>query len=149
MRYIISLLTLMVFIAGCNSPSRATPLTKTENDPRAKSLFERNCAVCHITTKPKDRSKLVAPPIAGVMWHVKQHYPNRAEAIRFIVDYVQNPSHAKALCPSVKRFGLMPPLKLPKEDLEAIAAYIYDNYPPRGFKHRPMGKGMGKGMMGR
>ena len=102
-----------------------------------KTLFEQNCASCHITTKPtpEQRKNMVAPPIAGVMWHVKERFKTKDEAVRFIVDYVQNPSQEKALCPSVRRFGLMPKLSLPKETLQKIADYIYDTYPPKGFVH--------------
>jgi len=103
---------------------------------KGKELFERHCVMCHSLTRPKDPKNMVAPAIAGVMFHVKERYPNKEDAVRFIVDYVRSPSHDKALCPSVKRFGLMPPINLPKEDLEAIASYLFDNFPPEGFKHR-------------
>ncbi|NPA83487.1 MAG: cytochrome c [Epsilonproteobacteria bacterium] len=137
-------LAITLSLAGCGNASKATSLSqRTQPKPDGKFLFQQNCAVCHTTSRPKDPAKLVAPPIMGVMWHVKQRYPTKEEAIRFIVDYVQNPSHTKALCPSVRRFGLMPPIRhLSQEELEAIASYIFDTYPPRGFRHPPMGRGM-------
>ncbi len=112
-----------------------------------KELFEANCMACHATKKPQNKKDMTAPAIMGVMYHVKQRYPNKADAVRFIVDYVKNPSPQKALCPSVKRFGLMPKLDLDDKTLTKIAEYIYDNYPPQGFKH-PKGKGMGMKRMG-
>ncbi len=129
---------IIILVNGCS----AQDIAPSSLSLQGKELFQRHCTMCHITSKPKDRSKLVAPPIMGVMWHVKERYPKKGDAVRFIVDYVRSPSHDKALCPSVKRFGLMPPLHLPKKDLEAIASYIYDNFPPKGFQHP-------KGMMGR
>ncbi len=140
--YLLGSLVIALLLTGCGAQNTQKPtLLKSSND-KGKELFQRHCAMCHKTSKPKDRSKLVAPPIMGVMWHVKERYPKKGDAVRFIVDYVRSPSHDKALCPSVKRFGLMPPLHLPKKDLEAIASYIYDNFPPKGFQHP-------KGMMGR
>ena len=109
---------------------------------RGKALFERHCVSCHSTTRPKDRSKMVAPPISGVMFHIKERFKNRDEAIAFIVDYIPHPTREKAICPSVRRFGLMPAMNLPKEDLEAIAEHLWENYPPAGFVHPKTGPKM-------
>jgi hypothetical protein len=79
----------------------------------------------------------------GVMFHVKQKYPTKEEAVKFIVDYVNNPSIDKALCPSVKRFGVMPKLGIDETSLKAIAEFIYDNYPPQSFRHPQMGMQQG------
>ncbi|NPA57399.1 MAG: cytochrome c [Epsilonproteobacteria bacterium] len=153
----------LALLSGCSAQSAQKVTGVAERSTAAPSsrgevLFKQNCAVCHVTRRPADRSKLVAPPIAGVMFHVKERYPKREDAVAFIVDYVRNPSHAKALCPSVKRFGLMPRLQLPRKELEEIANYLFDNYPPQGFRHgrgmgrgrggRGMGMGMGEGMQG-
>jgi hypothetical protein len=74
----------------------------------------------------------------GVMRHVKIEYPNKKEAINFIVDYTLNPTKEKAICVNkkIEKFGLMPSQKksVTKEELSLIAEYIYDNYPPVGFK---------------
>ena len=114
-----------------------------------KALFKQKCTVCHITTKPtpKQRSQMVAPPAPGVMFHVKKKYPNKADAVAFIVDYAHNPSKEKALCPSIRRFGVMPSQKgaVTKDELKTIASYMFDTFPPAGFKH-PKGMGMGMGM---
>lgn len=114
----------------------------------AKQTFEAKCAMCHTTTIPQDRSKLVAPPIMGVMRHVKMHYPNKAEAINFIVDYVMNPSKQKAVCmpQKIQRFGLMPSLKgqISVDELKEVAGWLYDNFPPVNFKG-----GMKGGMQGK
>jgi len=110
-----------------------------------KTLFQQKCSSCHMTTKPtpQQRSQMVAPPIMGVMFHIKQKFQNKADAIDFIIDYTLNPSKEKALCPSVKRFGLMPSQKnmVTIDELKAIASYIYDTFPPANFKH-PKGMGM-------
>jgi len=112
------------------------------SDEAAKELFKTKCASCHQTTRPDDISTLVAPPIMGVMKHVKMEYSNRDEAVAFMVDYVINPTREKAVCipRSIKRFGLMPSQKgnVTKEELRKIVSYLYDNFPKRGFKHRGM-----------
>ena len=108
-------------------------------------LFKEKCAVCHMQTKPTPEQKknMVAPPVMGVMFHIKEKYgDDKKKAIEFIKDYVMNPSEDKALClpRSIKRFGLMPSQKgsVTQEELEKIAEYMYDNFPPKGFKHPKM-----------
>ena len=113
------------------------------------SLFDAKCAMCHVTNRPSDMSTLVAPPIMGVMNHVKMTYPNKVNAVKFIVNYVQEPSRSKAVCmpQKIQRFGLMPSQKgnVTPEELAAIASWLYDNYPPKGLRGRGMGKGTGRG----
>jgi cytochrome c len=105
--------------------------------------------MCHIKSMPKDKSKLIAPPLMGVMRHVKMAYPTKKSAVDFIVDYVQNPSKSKAICMPQKlaRFGVMPSQKgnITPENLRKVASWMYDNYPPANF--RGMGGNMStKGM---
>ena len=107
-------------------------------------LFDQKCSICHIKTKPTPqiRQTMVAPPIMGVMFHIKEKYSNKDEAVKFISDYVINPSKDKALClpKSIKKFGLMPSQKknVTKEELKKIAEYIYDNFPPKSYRHPKM-----------
>jgi len=65
-------------------------------------------------------------------------YNTKEDAVKFIADYVLHPSKEKALCKpqKIKRFGLMPSQKgnVTKEELEKIAGWLYDNFPPKWFK---------------
>lgn len=112
-----------------------------------ESLFDQKCGACHLKTRPTDMSSLIAPPAIGVMRHVKTAYHNKKSAVAFVVDYVLHPSEKKALCmpQKIRRFGLMPSQKgnVTKEELEAIAAWMYDRFPPEGLG---CGKGHGMGM---
>ncbi len=101
-------------------------------------LFESKCAMCHVTKPPKDMSTLVAPPVFGVIRHVKMTYSNEAEALAFMRSYVMEPSAAKAVCmpQKLKKFGVMPSQKgnVTPQELEVITKWMYDNFPPKGFK---------------
>ena len=118
-----------------------------QNNTKAEELFKNKCASCHSTTRPTDMNRVVAPAIMGVMRHVKMSYPNKKDAVAFIKDYVVNPTKEKAVCMpmKIKRFGLMPSQKgnVTDEELEVIANWMFDNFPPKGFK----GMGHGRGMM--
>ncbi|MEA3372166.1 MAG: cytochrome c [Campylobacterota bacterium] len=100
-----------------------------------EELFKAKCAVCHMTTPPTDFSKLVAPPVFGVMRHVKMQYPNKDEAVKFIKEYTLDPQVGKAVCmpQKIKRFGLMPSQKgkVTPEELERIAVWMFDNFPTK------------------
>ncbi len=121
--------------------------------PTAEQLFDTKCAVCHIKTRPADKSALIAPPVMGVMRHVKEHYGDKATAVAFISDYVMNPQRSKAVCMprSIKRFGLMPSQKgaVTEAEVQQIAGWMYDNYPPQGMTGKScQGSGSGKGKAG-
>lgn len=80
---------------------------------------------------------LVAPPIMGVMKHVKEAKPTRSEAVAFVVDYIFDPSASKAVCmpQAIKRFGLMPSQRgnLSREEALQIAEYLYDHFGSGGM----------------
>ena len=96
-------------------------------------LFKAKCSACHITSRPHNVSTLVAPPIMGVMRHVKMNFNTKKEAVVFISDYALHPTRSKALCKSQKimHFGVMPSQKgnVTQEELEKIASWMYDNFP--------------------
>ena len=110
----------------------------------AQNLFDNKCSMCHIKTMPQDKSKLVAPPVMGLMHHLKMKYPNKQDAVAFIVDYVQNPTRAKALCKpqKIQHFGLMPSQKgnITPQELQKVASWMFDTYPPSNFKGGMMKK---------
>ncbi|WP_457744680.1 hypothetical protein [Sulfurimonas sp.] len=99
----------------------------------AEKLFDAKCVACHLKVIPSDMSKLIAPPLNGVMRHVKMKYTTKEKAITFIRSYVLNPQKSKALCmpKSIQRFGLMPSQKglVSSTELNEIAQWMYENYP--------------------
>ena len=113
-------------------------LTSTLHAQDGASLFDVKCATCHKTSHSSDKSTLVAPPVMGVMRHVKMKYTTKEEAMAFITEYVLNPEESKAVCmpQKIKRFGLMPSQKgnISKEELQMISGWMYDNFPSKGFQ---------------
>jgi cytochrome c len=111
----------------------------------AEKLFDTKCSMCHVKTPPQDMSTLVAPPLMGVMRHVKMSYDTKESAEAFMIDYVLAPSKDKAVCMPQKmaRFGLMPSQKgnVTKEELKVITGWMYDNFPPANFQGRGLMRG--------
>ena len=144
---------LAILLASCNQ----TTGRKAVAQRKGKALFYQKCNVCHIDSRPtKEQAPyLLAPPIMGVMHHVKNGIKadnpkeKRAKAIAFIVDYVHNPDKSKSLCEehAIKKFGLMPSLRnaVTQEEIRLIANYLYDNFPPKGMNHDKMEKDMHEG----
>lgn len=126
------LLTFSTLIALSLAP------TQSFAQGNGESLFEQKCSMCHLKQRPsaEEMKNMIAPPMMGVMRHVKQAKPERTEAIAFIVDYIDAPAQNKALCmpQSIARFGLMPSQKgsLTAEEAQTVAAYVYDTFGP-GF----------------
>lgn len=121
------LLTLSLFILTLGSEISMA-------QEKGSMLFEEKCAACHLKQRPsfEAMNTMIAPPIMGVMTHVKDVKTTKPEAVKFIVDYIFDPTPAKALCmkQSIERFGLMPSQKgaLTKEEATTIAGFLYDNY---------------------
>ena len=119
-----------------------------------EALFKAKCSMCHITSRPTDISKLIAPPAMGITMHVKMAHSDRNGFKAFVKDYVINPSADKALCEkyTLQRFKVMPSQKgnVTPEELDKIADYLYDNFAKRGGMGcrgmRGMGHGMHRGM---
>ena len=105
-----------------------------------EALFESKCASCHTKIRPADISTLVAPPIMGVMRHVKMQYATKEDAVQFITEYALAPQKSKAVClaDKIKRFGLMPSQQgnVTKEELTLIAGWMYDNFGNQGQGNR-------------
>ena len=113
----------------------------------AEILFDAKCASCHSKTRPTDMSTVVAPALMGVMRHIKMTYPSKDDAVKFMVDYILEPTKEKAICmpQKIERFGLMPSQKgnVTEAELTKITAWMFDNFPPADF--RGMGHGNRKG----
>jgi hypothetical protein len=63
-----------------------------------------------------------------VINHVKGIYPEREAFVKRIVDWVDNPNPKDVLMPgAVQRFGIMPKLGYPREDVRKIAEFLYDH----------------------
>ena len=116
-----------------------------------EQVFEKNCVSCHIKMITKDELLKViktvkAPPMIEVSSQLKGNIKivddlddeiHRAVVIAFIKDYVEYPHLDKSMCRpmALDKFGVMPSLKgkLSAEELDAVAAWVYDYYQGKKF----------------
>ncbi len=109
-----------------------------------EKLLTKKCSSCHnLDMPPKTSPNEPAPPMMAVAFHLRDFLKapspseNREKFISFIQDYVINPSKEKSLCDkkSLESYGMMPSQKgkVTKEELRAIASYMYEHYDPSKF----------------
>ena len=122
-------------------------------EPRAAAkIYEKKCAMCHMSTKPKnkhEKSMMVAPPIAVATRSViigvdaiegpVSDKELRELSIEFLKDYLYEPTRDKGYCEdmSYKKFGSMPSLKgfIKKEELDIVVPWVIDKFAPKKDKN--------------
>lgn len=100
---------------GAVAPQRA--------DDRGKVVFETLCATCHSMNPPA----LKAPPMLMVAGHYVDARSTEDAAMAAMKEWLRGPDSTKSLLPAhaIQRFGLMPPLALPADDIDAVVAYVF------------------------
>lgn len=98
--------------------------TFSASQEQGAEKFQQLCSSCHVA----EGQGKIAPPMFGIVDHVKRAHPNREDFINYIVNWVPYPDASKALMPgAVKKFGVMPALPFPESDLRIVAEFLYDN----------------------
>lgn len=117
--------------------SRVALADKQETE--GKQLFKTYCSSCHGVAGGMDMSKRVAPPAIAVRMHYIGRYADKASFVKAVADWVEKPDESKSLMRgAIRRFNIMPPVAVAREEAEKIAAHIYqgDIEKPAGFdKH--------------
>jgi mono/diheme cytochrome c family protein len=98
-------------------------------ESKGQELFTQKCATCHASKGDAVRSQRVAPPIKNVMYHMNDEFKTKEDIKKHIMDFVVNPTKEKALCPSVRKFGVMPSQKgiVSSKDLETITNWLVND----------------------
>ncbi len=106
---------------------------------QGEKLYQTYCSACHGATGGMDMNKRVAPPLIAVRMHYIGTYPEKPAFVSAVADWVEKPDAGKTFMPgAIRRFNIMPPVSVSRQDAEIIAAYIYDGNieKPAGFdKH--------------
>ncbi len=112
---------------------------------RGYEVFKRSCSTCHRETMtPQELAEvrdtvmkggkppIKAPPMSEVSARVKKFYPTEEEFVKFVKDYITNPSREKSVClpRALKLFGVMPPVGrvLSDEEREAVARWLFHRF---------------------
>ena len=128
--------SMQLFILFLSLVSTAT-IANADEIKKGKQLFQTHCASCHGVAGGMDMSKRKAPPIIAVRKHYIGTYSDKFSFVNTIADWVENPDKNKTqMRGAIRRFGLMPKTTVNRNDVEKIAAYIFEGEidTPAGFQ---------------
>lgn len=108
-----------------------------DNHKEGKQLYKKHCISCHGTAGGMDMSKRVAPPIFAVKMHYIGTYSDKDSFVMAIADWLQNRDADNSMMRgAIRRFGVMPAVKVTRDEAEKIASYIFEGNleSPEGFQ---------------
>ena len=117
-----------IFLGASLLLASSVTLFASQNS-NGSELFAQKCGICHLMKRPADKSTMIAPPAMGLMFHMGEDVGSDNKILAHINDFVMNPTKEKAICKSVKRFGLMPSQKelITKKELDTVAKWMIQN----------------------
>ncbi len=157
---ILYILAILLVITGCKDAKKSDyivvdnptniDVVASESHP-GKKFMETLCYTCHDATTLEEAR--LGPPMAAIKRRYLMEGGTRDEFINEILAWTEKPSLEKAkMRGAVDRFGVMPYLAFPKDNIKEIAEYLYDNDidQPEWFeehyqKNHGNGQGMGRG----
>ncbi|MFK7947242.1 MAG: DUF3365 domain-containing protein [Saprospiraceae bacterium] len=129
-KLIISILSgflILVLINSCQNETANKATTELSDvHKEGLNLMIQNCYSCHNPETTEE--KRLAPPMIAVKRHYTEETNSKAEFIAAFSKFMENPTRENSKMPNaIKRFGVMPNLSFPKEKVQLIADYLYDN----------------------
>jgi cytochrome c len=116
--------------------SQASLASDANTAKEGEALYKTHCSSCHGNTGGMDMQQRVAPPIVAVRMHYLGSYPEKDAFVMAVAQWVEKQDASQSLMRgAIRRFNIMPPISIAKEDAEKIAAYIFDGdiEKPAGF----------------
>jgi cytochrome c len=96
---------------------------------QGKAVFDKSCSMCHSYGPPPK----IAPPMVGLSQHYHENFKDTdtEKAVAHMVAFIKNPSKEKSMLLPIglEKWGLMPAMNLPDEDLRAVAYWVWQVYP--------------------
>lgn len=121
------IMTILLAFFGC-APKQEGKLNEIQLNAdeliEARALFQTHCYACH--TPRGNQDDRVAPPMIAIKRHYITDQTTQAQFIADVSTYVVTPRTDISKMPdAVRKFGMMVPLQVPKDDLKKIATFIY------------------------
>lgn len=122
-----------------------TALQPADDPLDGKEIFENTCTTCHTVQPPPN----LAPPMAMIVRHYRMALTDSSAVKDALVSWVESPDTSKSLLPAhaIERFGLMAPVALKPEEIDAVVDYVMTLKPEMGRRGMMGGGMMGGGMM--
>ncbi|MFD1553448.1 cytochrome c family protein [Putridiphycobacter roseus] len=128
-----AILFLGAFTNSCesNNENKLTDLTsdsllESQTAMKALDLMQSKCFACHGSDGHLENR--IAPPMIAIKKHYKNEHTTLEQFTNDIKSFVNNPTEENVkMTGAFKRFGLMPKMNFPEEELNLISAYLYHN----------------------
>lgn len=162
---IVYVLAILLVITSCKEAKKSEYTKADKKDTLdviasdshpGKKIMETLCYACHDATTTEENR--LGPPMAAIKRRYLIGGRTKDEFINDILAWIVKPTLEKSKMPgAVDRFGVMPFLPVPEENIQQIAEYLYDyeieqpewfeeHYQKSHGRGQGMGNGMGKGL---
>ena len=161
MKYLLFILPFLT-IASCKDMAKSGPqVTTTDTEITdlqvkhiGKTIMETECYICH---NPKvDQESMIAPPMIAIKKHYIGKNTSKEQFTQDLIKWVNDPEAETKMPGAQRRFGKMPYMPYPDEEIVQIAEYLYDydidepiwfdaHFKNEHGNAKGMGKGSGKG----
>ncbi|GGD58382.1 c-type heme family protein [Muriicola marianensis] len=128
----------------------AARLEMEQSRAYGKQIVERECYICHDPSSTE--MSMIAPPMVAVRSHYMDKRTSREEFTQSLTNWLNDPQPEKVkMKGAFKRFGIMPYQPYSVDDIQDIAAYLYDSELPQPdwyeeHRRNRHGKGMDQAM---
>ena len=105
-----------------------TAIAQNIKQSEGYKLMEQKCFICHFPVPDGSRrDEMVAPPMLRVQEHYKPTYPNKVDFVNAIKEWLKDPTEEKIKMPgAARKFGIMPYLPYPEEEVQLIAETLFE-----------------------
>lgn len=123
-------LSAILLAAACNDTTEEqqennSSETSTQPIDNALAMLNSNCFSCH--NPEKEAAVRVAPTMADIRQAYMTEGMSQQEFIDKVSNFINHPEEKNSMMPNaVSKYGMMPKLSYKAEDLQKMAAYIYD-----------------------
>ena len=93
-----------------------------------EAIYRKSCQSCHSLSPPAKS----APSIIALASQYRARYSKKAGAVADMASFMKAPAVEKSIlgAGTFERFGLMPPVTLPDDELEKVAGWLWEQYDP-------------------
>jgi len=133
-KYLIYPFLMSVLLISCNENKKVLTQTDQEisvieynKESEGYELLKTQCYVCHSVTSAS-HDEIIAPPMAAIKMRYSRTYRTKESFVEAVSNWAIDPKLENGLMRgAIKQFNVMPKQVFKKEDLEKIAAYMYEN----------------------
>lgn len=113
-------------ISQCANPSKSDAKQTEADHNSGKEFIANNCLSCH--SPSAQQAERIAPPLFAVReYYLKDHPEKEAFTGAMLAFLKETNSASTKMHSAVEKFGLMPQMSFPEEELKNALVFLYEN----------------------